>query len=103
MGAGFVAVLDGLSRRRNFFTRKDLSDSTRKMRMFGEWCFGVWFSSLFSSFFLRFFLVGIVISFVRFPFIGVLNGVPHLSHTLEPFVYLSFVSCKSSVYVETER
>eukprot|EP00904_Undaria_pinnatifida_P006780 jgi/Undpi1/3231/HiC_scaffold_15.g06605.m1 len=35
VGAGFVAVLDGLSRRRNFFTRKDLGESTRKMRMFG--------------------------------------------------------------------
>ncbi|CAM9753626.1 unnamed protein product, partial [Hapterophycus canaliculatus] len=34
VGAFFVAVLDALSRRRNFFTRKDLHPSTRKMRMF---------------------------------------------------------------------
>eukprot|EP00752_Nemacystus_decipiens_P008716 g7778.t1 len=34
VGAGFVAVLDALSKRRNFFTRKDLPPSTRKMRMF---------------------------------------------------------------------
>lgn len=36
VGAGFVAALDTLSRRRNYFTRKDLPDSTRKLRMFGE-------------------------------------------------------------------